>query len=93
VVPVRISGTIADSDSGVKPGSAEYAVQDEYHLIEPNGKVGLDLSGNYSFTLMLRASREDEDADGRHYTVRVSARDNAGNRGVNWTRVVVPHRD
>ena len=93
LVSVKISGAISDPDSGIKPSSAEYAVEDEYRLIEPYGKVALDSAGNYSFTILLRASREGGDRDGRQYTIRVSAWDNAGNRGVKWARTVVPHED
>jgi hypothetical protein len=91
MVPVTLSGTIADSGSGLRPGSAEYTVQDEYHLIQPQGKVILDSQGKYSFTILLRVSREGFDLNGRVYTIRVNARDNAGNRGVKFTRVVVPY--
>jgi hypothetical protein len=51
----------------------------------------LDPAGNYSFTILLRAGLRDNDLNGRQYTIRVSAKDNAGNRGVRWARVTVPH--
>lgn len=91
MVPVKVSGTITDMGSGIKPGSAEYTVMDEYHLIQPQGKVTLDAAGNYSFTVMLRASRERSDLDGRRYNLRVNAKDNAGNRAAKVLAVRVPY--
>lgn len=91
LVTVTLSGTITDSGSGVNASTAEYAVQDEYGEVQPFGKITLDPAGNYSFTILLRAGRRDNDLNGRQYTIRVSAKDNAGNRGVRWARVTVPH--
>lgn len=91
LVPVTISGTITDAGSGVNSSTAEYAVEDEYGEVQPFGKILLAPSGNYSFTILLRAGRRDNDLNGRQYTIRVSAKDNAGNRGVQWARVTVPH--
>jgi len=92
MVPVTILGTITDAASGVNASSAKFAVHDEYHLVQPHGKIALDPAGNYSFTILLQASRNGDDHDGRRYTIRVSALDNAGNRGVKQTSVTVPHR-
>lgn len=91
MLPVIVSGTIKDIGSGVIASSVEYAVTDEYGMVLPRGHMTLDSSGNYSFTVLLRASREGNDKDGRHYYIRVSARDNAGNRGAKWSVVEVPH--
>jgi hypothetical protein len=92
MVPVTISGTITDAGSGVNARSANFAVHDEYYLVQPHGKIALDPAGNYSFTILLQASRNGNDHDGRRYTIRVSAIDNAGNRGAKQTSVTVPHR-
>ncbi len=91
MVPVTISGTITDAGSGVNASSAKFAVQDEYHRIQPHGTVTLDAAGNYSFTILLRASRGRSDLNGRKYTIGVNAMDNAGNRAAKWSRVTVPH--
>ena len=90
-MPVTLSGTITDTGSGVNASTAEYAVQDEYGEVQPFGKVTLDSAGNYAFTILLRSGRRGNDRNGRQYTIRVSAKDNAGNRGVQWTQVTVPH--
>ena len=91
LAPVTLSGTITDTGSGVNASTAEYAVQDEYGEVQPFGKITLNAAGNYSFTILLRAGRRGNDLNGRQYTIRVSAKDNAGNRGVRWTRVTLPH--
>jgi streptogramin lyase len=88
---VIVSGRITDTGSGLVASSVEYAVSDEYRQVQPSGHMALDSVGNYSFTVLLRASREGSDTDGRRYYIRVSARDNAGNRGVKWSNVIVPH--
>jgi hypothetical protein len=88
---VVIWGVIRDAESGVVASSVEYAVIDEYGQIHPTGHMALDSAGTYSFTVLLNASRENSDTDGRHYRIRVSARDNAGNRAVKWNNVIVPH--
>jgi probable HAF family extracellular repeat protein len=91
-VAVTVSGTITDEDggSGVKVGSAAYVVMDEYGQIQPKGSVTLKSNGSYSFTISLQASRNGNDPDGRHYTIAVSANDNAGNLGVASATVTVP---
>ncbi len=93
MVPVAVSGTIVDSGSGVKASSAEYIVRDEYHLIQPQGKITLNSTGAYSFTISLQASRQEQDRDGRQYAIRVSAKDNVGHRSLKWVSVRVPHGD
>lgn len=91
MVPITVRGKITDAASGVLASTVEYTVKDEYGLVQPNGHITLDGAGNYSFTLLLRASRDGKDSDGRTYHIQVSAYDNAGNRGVKWSNVIVPH--
>jgi hypothetical protein len=54
------------------------------------GRLTLTANGRYTFTVALEASRRGNDQDGRHYTIAVSAKDNAGNLGVASTVVTVP---
>jgi probable HAF family extracellular repeat protein len=92
-VSVKVSGTITDTeagDSGVKAGSATYVVMDEYGQIQPQGSVAL-VDGQYTFTVVLEASRRGNDQDGRQYMIAVSATDNLGNPGAASTVVTVPH--
>jgi hypothetical protein len=91
MVAVTVSGTIIDTGSGVNVKSATYAVKDEYGKVQPKGAIKLGRSGNYSFTILLQASRLGSDLDGRRYTVSVRAKDNAGNAGSKTTVVIVPH--
>jgi hypothetical protein len=91
MVPVLVSGTIRDLGSGVLVNSVEYAVTDEYGKVQPAGHMALDSAGKYTFTVLLPASRLDNDNNGRRYMIRVSASDNAGNRGASWKVVTVPH--
>jgi hypothetical protein len=75
--------------SGVQAGSAAYVVMDEYGQIQPSGSVTL-VDARYAFTVALQASRRGNDSDGRHYTIAVSAKDKAGNLGVESATVTVP---
>jgi len=91
MAPVTISGTITDTGSGVNANSAAYVILDEYGEVHPRGAIALGPRGNYSLTVLLRASRRGTDLDGRHYTVIVRARDSAGNIGSKKSTVLVPH--
>jgi hypothetical protein len=91
LVPVKIWGKITDTGSGVLARTVEYAVTDEYHPGKISGRISLNTEGNYSFAILLRASREGNDKDGHQYKIRVSASDNAGNRASTWQAVTVPH--
>lgn len=89
MVPVTVSGTTTDTGSRVN--SAAYAVKDEYGELQPTGVITLSTAGNYSFIILLQASRRDTDLDGRRYTVTVRAKDKAGNVGWKMSNVIVPH--
>jgi hypothetical protein len=91
MVPVTISGAIADNLSGVNPSTAAFAVVDEYGSVHPTGPITLGPGGNYSFTVSLQASRNGNDKDGRQYVITVSAKDFAGNMGSAATTVTVSH--
>ena len=91
MVPVTISGTMTDSQSGVNDSTAAFAVTDEYGLVQPSGPITVGTNGSYSFVISLQASRHGDDHDGRLYAIRVSVQDNAGNLGTATTTVVVPH--
>ena len=80
-VSVAISGRVTDAASGVRPGSANFFVTDEYGVAQPTGAVVLQPDGTYSFSLSLPATRNSRDADGHRYTITVRALDQAGNNG------------
>jgi hypothetical protein len=89
VVPVTVSGTITDTGCAIT--GAAYAVTDEYGQVQPSGPVTLGAGGAYSFTVLLQASRLGTDLDGRHYTITVSASNNAGKTESQTGSVIVPH--
>jgi glycosidase len=91
MVPVTIFGTITDNLSGVDPHSASFRVVDEYGIIQPHGPVIVGTGGSFSFIVSLQASRQENDLDGRQYTITVTASDLAGNIGRGATIVTVPH--
>jgi hypothetical protein len=91
MVPVTVSGTITDPESGVNASTATYAVTDEYGSVQPSGHITLGPTGSYSFTIQLQAARNGNDKDGRQYTITIRAQDNARNRGSAATGVTVPH--
>ena len=91
MVPVTVSGTITDTDSGVNRSSGSFAVTDEYGTVQPAGPLTINLDGTYLFTVNLEASRKGSDKDGRQYTISVFAKDNAGNLGSSSIVVSVPH--
>ena len=91
MVPVTVSGTITDLESGVKASTAAYVVTDEYGQVHPSGSVDLQPDGSYSFTIQLRASRRGTDLNGRRYVVTVTANNGAGAPGSATIAVIVPH--
>jgi hypothetical protein len=91
MIPVTISGTITDTQSGVNAATAKFTVYDQDGTVQPSGPVTLAPDGSFSFTVMLQASRNGSDLTGRHYSITVRASDNAGNPGFGSATVVVPH--
>jgi hypothetical protein len=91
MVPVTVSGAMTDACSAVKASTAEYSVVDEYGEVQPSGPVTLGAGERYSFTILLEASRLGSDKNGRTYTIKVSAKDDAGHLGSGSTVVTVPH--
>jgi len=91
MVPVTVSGTITDADSGVNLSSGSFAVSDEYGTVQPAGSLTINPDGTYLFTVNLEASRHGNDKDGRQYIISVFAKDNAGNLGSSSIIVSVPH--
>jgi hypothetical protein len=91
MVPVTISGSITDAESGVDAHSLTFSVRDEYGEVQPAGAITLGAGGTFSVTVSLRAARQGSDRDGRRYTAVVRANDNAGNQGSSSAVVTVPH--
>jgi len=91
MVNVMVSGTMADSLSGVDPRTPSFVVTDAYGIVQPSGPVSVAPNGAYSFTVSLEARRDGQSTNGRLYTIVVSAQDNAGNVSSSTTTVIVPH--
>jgi hypothetical protein len=92
LVPVKIYGTVSDTGSGIR--SIHIQVVDEYGTCQPvvtDIGTGDIVNGNWERTIQLEASRKGNDKDGRKYTIRVTATDNAGNVTVREIVVIVPH--
>ena len=91
MIQVTVSGTIADTQSGVDAATAKFTVYDQDGTVQPLGPVTVAADGSFSFTVLLQASRNGSDLTGRHYSITVRASDNAGNPGFGSAVVVVPH--
>jgi len=86
LVPVTVSGLV--TGTGVK---ITYSVIDEYKQVQPSGTAVANASGQYSFVVKLEAYRNGTDADGRVYTINVTATDQFGRSATAATIVRVPH--
>jgi len=90
MVPVTVTGTVTDADSGV--ANAWIEVADEYGELDGTFPVTLDADGNFTLELSLMASRHGSDADGRTYVISLYAVDNEGNEAdPDTATVTVPH--
>jgi hypothetical protein len=87
---ITVSGRVTDASGGV-PGKVRFHVIDEYGNVQPAGNAHVNANGRFSFVVSLQSSRRGQDKDGRHYTIVVTATDQAGNRGTARAFVVVPH--
>ena len=88
-IPATVSGIVEDADSSV--ASLTYAVIDEYGQLQPAGTLQPDASGRFTVTVVLEASRRDDDRDGRQYLIVLTAQDLAGNTSTRSAKVTVPH--
>jgi hypothetical protein len=75
-VTLTVSGIANDAASGV--ARINWSVVDEYRQVQPSGSI-TTVNGAYSFQIVVIRDRKGTDKDGRHYTIRVTATDRAGN--------------
>jgi hypothetical protein len=87
MTPVTVSGVITD----LSPTTATFRVVDEYGKVQPSGSVTIGAGGAFSFVIKLEAYRNGTDADGRVYTIIVTATDSRGLSSSRSTIVLVPH--
>jgi hypothetical protein len=87
MTPVTISGQI--TDPSLK--AASFKVVDEYGKVQPSGTIAVAADGSYAFVVRLEAYRNGNDANGRLYTIVVTAVDAFGRMSSAQAVVTVPH--
>ncbi len=101
-VAVTVTGVAMDNLSGVNASSLGFNVLDSHGMVEPSGAitnvVGSDPTAfggygevSFSFQVMLQARRYGFDFGGRDYVIVAAAGDMAGNAGMDFAIVTVPH--
>lgn len=68
-----------------------YAIDDEYGVYTSVGTLEPDSDGTFSLAVPVEAWREGQDKDGRHYTITLYAKDEAGTGTGDVLFVTVPH--
>jgi hypothetical protein len=91
MVPVTISGDVSDSLSGINLADATYTVIDSYGQVQPSGVITVNADGTFTFQVLLEASRQGQDKQGRVYTIIVADQDLAGNLGTATITLIVAH--
>ena len=91
LVPVTISGTIADIGSGVHATTAADAVMDEYGQVQPSGPITLGSDGSYCSRSSSKPLERELTGMAGTTPITVSAEDNAANFGSASSVVTVPH--
>lgn len=89
-VGVDFSGSIAMTE-GCEISSAEYQLVDEYGELDRTEEVTVNADGSFAVSVPMLASRKGNDKDGRLYTVKFSAENEAGVGESVETNVVVEH--
>lgn len=80
MVEIKFDANASDNNLYIK----KIIVDDEYDLIEPE-------FANFEGEIFLEASREGGDLEGRVYIIKVLAEDFAGNIGISFIEILVPH--
>jgi hypothetical protein len=91
IIPVTVTIAVTESGSGV--GTIRWSVVDEYGAYQPSGTVTVTGSGPFSVQVPLLADRKGNDKDGRHYQIRLTVVDRAGNQSVLAQPLVVNVHD
>jgi len=90
---IPVTATIAVTESGSGVGTITWSVIDEYGTYQPSGTVTVTGSGPFSVQVPLLADRKGNDKDGRHYQIRLTVIDRAGNASVLAQPLVVNVHD
>jgi hypothetical protein len=77
---VTVSGTVQTASDSVlcAVDSAWYVLEDSYAELDGTGAVTVQNDGTFSIDLVVEASREGDDREGRVYTVTLFAQNSAG---------------
>jgi hypothetical protein len=68
-----------------------YSIEDEYGIYTHVGEFVLSRAGEFNVSIPVEAWRTGQDKDGRHYTIRLFAEDDAGIGTSDVLEAVVPH--
>lgn len=89
-VGVDLSGSIAMTE-GCEISSAQYHLVDEYGELDQTEELTVNADGSFAVSVPLVASRKGNDKDGRLYTVKFSAENEAGGGDSVETNIVIEH--
>lgn len=89
-VHIELSGSVAVSD-GCEIDSAQYQLTDEYGELDIIEPLQVDEGGSFAVAIPMVASRKGDDKDGRLYTVKFVAENEAGIGESVETNIVVKH--
>lgn len=87
---IAISGEV-NLPRGCTLLEAGYSIDDEYGVYTSVGALQMSDDKNFTLTVPVEAWREGKDKDGRHYRIRLFARDEAGIGSSSPVTVIVPH--
>ena len=89
-VHIELSGSVTVPD-GCEIDSAQYQLTDEYGELDIIEELQVDEGGSFAVAIPMVASRKGDDKDGRLYTVKFVAENEAGVGESVETNIVVKH--
>ena len=89
-VQIELSGSV-DVHNGCEISTAQYQLTDEYGELDRVEVLQLGDDGSFTVTIPMVASRKGNDKDGRLYTVKFEAKNEAGVGDSVETNIVVMH--
>ena len=90
LVQIELSGSV-DVTEGCEIYNAQYHLKDEYGELDKVADIQLDDEGSFTAAVPMVASRKGSDKDGRLYTVKFVAENEAGFGESVETNIVVKH--
>jgi len=89
-VPIELSGSVSAPD-GCDISGASYVLTDEYGELDRTENLQINADGSFLVAVPMVASRKGNDKDGRLYTVKFLAENEAGIGESVETNIVVTH--